>query len=80
MRRTLPIVFVGVDENNCGRNVIPRWIVYCLVGISLAEKNGGAWVSLDGLDGGWKVLVVAGTFGICLGLLLQRCVRASCLV
>ena len=52
MSRTLPIVFVGVEENNCGRNVIPRWVVYCLIGISLVQNNGGAWVSLDGLDGG----------------------------
>jgi len=59
MSRALTIVFVGVEENNCGRNVIPRWIVGCLIGIFLVQKNGGAWVSLDGLDGGWKVLVVA---------------------
>ena len=59
MSRTLPIAFIGVEENNCGRNVIPRWIVCCLIGISLAQNNGGTWVSLDGLDGGWKVLVVA---------------------
>ena len=59
MSRMLTAVFVGVEENNCGRNVIPGWIVCCLTGISLAQNNDGAWVSLDGLDGGWKVLVVA---------------------
>ena len=59
MSRTLPIVFVGVEENNCGRNVIPRWVLCCLIRISLAQNHGGAWVILDGLDGGWKVLVVA---------------------
>ena len=59
MSRTLLVVFIGVEENNCGENVIPRWVVCCLIGISLAQINGGAWVSLDGLDGGWKVLVVA---------------------
>ena len=80
MSRTPVAVFVRVEENNYGRNVIPRWIVCCLIGISLAQNNDGAWVSLDGLDGGWKVLVVALAFGFCLGLLLQRCVRASCLV
>ena len=58
MSRTLPIVFVGVKENNCGRNVITGWVVYCLIGISLAQNNGGALVNLDGLDGGWKILVV----------------------
>jgi len=59
MSRTLPIIFVGVEENNFGRNVIPRWIVGCLIGISLAQNNGSGWVNLDGLDGGWKILVVA---------------------
>ena len=59
MGRTLSIVFVGVEENDCGGNIIPRWVVCCLIRISLAQNHGGAWVSLDGLDGGWKVLVVA---------------------
>ena len=59
MSRTLLVVFIGVKENNCGENVILKWVVYCLMGISLAPSNGAAWVSLDGFDGGWKVLVVA---------------------
>ena len=59
MSRALPTVFVGVEENDCGENVIAGWVVYCLIGISLAQNNGGALVSLDGLNGGWKVLVVA---------------------
>ena len=59
MSRTLPAVFVGVEENNCGGNVITGWVVCCLIGISLAKNNGGALVNLDGLDGGWKILVLA---------------------
>ena len=59
MGRTQSVVFVGVEESNCGRNIIPRWVAYCLIGVSLVQNNGGVWVSLDGLDGGWKVLVVA---------------------
>ena len=59
MSRTLPAVFVGVEEINCGGKIITRLVVYCLIGISLAQNNGGALVNLDGLDGGLKVLVVA---------------------
>ena len=59
MSRTLLAVFVGVEKNNCGGNVIARSAVHCLIGISLAQNNGGALVNLDGLDGGCKVLVVA---------------------
>ena len=59
MSRTLPVIFIGVEENNYEGNVIPRCVVYCLIGISLAQNNGRGWVNLDGLDGGWKILVVA---------------------
>ena len=59
MSRTLPAVFVEVEENNCGGNVIAGLVVYCLIGISLAQNNGGSLVNLDGLDGGWKILVLA---------------------
>ena len=59
MSRTLPVIFIEVEENNYEGNVIPRCVVYCLRGIYLAQNNGRAWVNLDGLDGGWKILVVA---------------------
>ena len=59
MSRTLPVIFVGVEWINCGGDVIPRWVVCYLIGLSLAQSNGRAWVKLDGLNGGWKVLVVA---------------------
>ena len=59
MSRALPVIFVGVEENNFEGNNIPRCVVYCLIGISLEQNNGKVWVNLDGLDGGWKILVVA---------------------
>ena len=59
MSRMLPVIFIGVEENKCEGNVISRCVVCCLIGISLAQNNGRGWVSLDGLDGGWKILVVA---------------------
>ena len=52
MSRALPVIFIGVEENSCEGNLIPRCVVCCLVGISLAQNNGRGWVSLDGLDGG----------------------------
>ena len=59
MSRTLPVIFIGVEENSCEGNVIPKCVVCCLIRISSAQNNGRVWVSLDGLDGGWKILVVA---------------------
>ena len=59
MSRALPVIFIGVEENNCEGNGIPRCVVCCLIGIFLAQNNGRGWVNLDGLDGGWKILVVA---------------------
>ena len=58
MSRTLPVIFIGVEESNCEGNVFPRCVVYCLIVISLAHDNGIGGVNLDGLDGGWKILVV----------------------
>ena len=55
----MPVVCVGVEENNREGNLVSRWVVCCLIGISLAQNNGRGWVNLDGLDGGWKILVVA---------------------
>ena len=58
MSRTLPVIFIGVEENNYEGNVIPGCVVCCLTGTSLAQNNGRGWINLDGLDGGWKILVV----------------------
>ena len=59
MSRMLPVIFIGVEENSCEGNLIPRCVVCCLIGISLAQNNGRVWVNLDDFDGGWKILVVA---------------------
>ena len=59
MSRILQVILIGVEEDNCEGNVVPRCVVYCLIGISLEQNNGKVWVNLDGLDGGWKILVVA---------------------